>query len=181
MKSISKKTTSTASSIERPFHMVRTRITDELFPKCPANKYLNLEQRMALIPRGFSCKIDDIWWLFQRPDDANILHFKKHTLHPAYFKVTKNTHKFLINNIEKVWNFTAKICKENKFELGNFRKSFLELVDVDGDKELSSNEDLLYIIASAIIDDKNPLSKIFVDILYRYEIAYKTWEYRSQS
>lgn len=175
--SISKKTTSTSSSIERDLYSIRERVIGEFIPKCPKGKYFNLEQRIPLIPPEHSWKIDDVWWLFQRVDDANTLHFKKRTFHPKYFKVTEKTHEYIINNMKTVWNIAAEICKKNKIYLGNFRTSFLELVDVDGEEKKASDEDLLYIIVSTIRDDKNPLSKTFSDILYRTEIAYKTWEY----
>lgn len=174
---VSERTQQIVSSIKNSTWELTIRNVQQLKGIQPEEGYLSLEERLRGLPKGYSWKIEYAQCLFEDEEDIHLLEFERDTIHQSFS--TEDTYQdYILNRIRDIWETCQKYYLDYpEIEIKNFRPSLLSLERIDGNEELTSNIDTLINIRSRLWSNKNPLSKLMYELVWKTESKRGTWEY----
>lgn len=155
----------------------RAKTLRELIGVNPAGVYTSLQERLGILPKGYSWKIEETQCLFEEEGEIRLLHWFRDTIHKSY-STEESYQDYVLGEVKRCWDS----CVEHygyfeDIEIGNFKPSILVLEEVDGDEEKASDEDFLYRLKSSLFSYDNPVSRVMYEVVNRVEKKRGTWEY----
>lgn len=174
---VSESTESVSSVKRNRTWMLKVRNVSQLIGLNLEKDYATLHERLSGLPKGYSWKIEFARCLFD--DEAGELHFLdfyRDTIHKRW--VTEPDYQdYIYEKVKKIWDVCKDYYTEFGIEIKEFRPSILVLEQIDGSDELASNFDFLLSIVRRLQSEKNPISKMMYEIVWRIETKRGTWEY----
>lgn len=176
-KAISESTESVSSIKKDRTWVLKVRNVTQLIGLNLEKDYATVHERLTGLPRGYSWKVEFARCLFE--DDASELHFLdfyRDTIHKRW--VTDPDYQdYVYSKVQQVWDTCQEYYDELGIEIKEFRPSILVLEYVDGNEDLAADWDFLLNILRKLQSDKNPISKMMYEIVWRVEMKRGTWEY----
>lgn len=168
-------TTSLGETDEKELYAVKGRYLSELTCK-PPRTYMPLEEFVALLPRGFTPKIERLGCI---TGDLDHLTWTRTTLHPRY---TLNSHsREVVERIDRLWTEAARIPVVSDLydKPRQKRPSILMLETVNGSPEEARDPRRLWPIFDDIIHGGNDLARTPIcNVVERFEARKSVWEYQ---